>query len=88
MLVLSGDIGGTNARLALIELPGGLPREQARAVDLDQLFDDIHLDFASLARARGWPVAASNVPRPLASLVGRGGLAALDTLEAARRAAG
>jgi len=31
-------------------------------------------------------VVASNVPRPLASLVSRGGLAALDTLAAATRA--
>lgn len=36
------------------------------------------------ARARRWPVVASNVPRPLASAVSRGGLGALDTLPAAR----
>jgi uncharacterized iron-regulated protein len=39
-----------------------------------------------LARARGWPVVAANVPRPIASAVGRKGLAALDTLPAASRA--
>lgn len=39
-----------------------------------------------LARARGWPVIAANVPRPIASAVGRKGLAALDTLPAASRA--
>lgn len=33
-----------------------------------------------LASARGWPVVAANVPRPLASAVSRGGLAVLDTL--------
>jgi uncharacterized iron-regulated protein len=33
-----------------------------------------------LAAANGWPVAAANVPRPLASAVSRGGMAALDTL--------
>lgn len=38
-----------------------------------------------LARARRWPVIASNVPRSLASLVGRGGLPALDTLAATAR---
>lgn len=38
------------------------------------------------ARAHGWPVVASNVPRPLASLVGRAGLPALDTLSGASRA--
>jgi uncharacterized iron-regulated protein len=31
------------------------------------------------ARARRWPVVAANVPRPLASAVARGGMAALDT---------
>ena len=45
--------------------------------------------LVELARARSWPVIASNVPRPLASLVSRGGLAALDTLspEVRRRVA-
>jgi uncharacterized iron-regulated protein len=41
--------------------------------------------LVELARARGWSVVASNVPRPLASLVGRGGLPALDTLAAGSR---
>jgi uncharacterized iron-regulated protein len=36
--------------------------------------------LVELARSRSWPVIASNVPRPLASLVSRGGLTALDTL--------
>jgi len=39
-----------------------------------------------LARARGWPVIAANVPRPIASAVGRKGLAALDSLPPASRA--
>ena len=39
-----------------------------------------------LARARGWPVIASNVPRPIASAVSRKGLAALDTLPPTSRA--
>lgn len=38
-----------------------------------------------LAKARGWRVVASNVPRPIASAVGRGGLGMLDTLSAAKR---
>jgi uncharacterized iron-regulated protein len=38
-----------------------------------------------LARARGWPVIAANVPRPIASAVSRKGLAALDTLSPASR---
>ena len=33
-----------------------------------------------MAAERRWPVAAANVPRPLASAVSRGGMAALDTL--------
>ena len=36
--------------------------------------------MVELAKARGWPVVASNVPRPMASAVGRKGFAALDTL--------
>ena len=36
--------------------------------------------LVELARARSWPVIASNTPRPLASLVSRRGLAGLDTL--------
>ncbi len=41
--------------------------------------------LVELARARGWPVVASDVPRRLASLVSRAGLAGLDTLSAASR---
>ena len=36
--------------------------------------------MVELAKAKGWPVIASNVPRPMASAVGRKALAALDTL--------
>ena len=36
--------------------------------------------MVELAKAKGWPVIASNIPRPMASAVGRKGLAALDTL--------
>lgn len=38
-----------------------------------------------LAKEKRWPVVAANVPRPLASAVGRKGLAALDTLSAKDR---
>jgi len=41
--------------------------------------------LVQLARARGWAVVASNIPRPLASAIGRKGLAALDTLAPAQR---
>lgn len=38
--------------------------------------------LVELARVRGWPVIAANVPRRLASAVSRRGLALLDTLNA------
>lgn len=38
--------------------------------------------MVELARARGWPVVASNIPRRLASAVSRAGLAVFDTLNA------
>ncbi len=38
-----------------------------------------------LAKSRGWRVVAANVPRPLASAVGRTGLGVLDTMTAAGR---
>ena len=41
--------------------------------------------LVELARVRGWPVVAANVPRRLASAVSRRGLALLDTLNAADR---
>ncbi len=40
--------------------------------------------LVEFAKEQGWPVIASNVPRPIASMVSRGGLAALDTLAADR----
>jgi uncharacterized iron-regulated protein len=43
--------------------------------------------LVELAKARGWRVIAANVPRPLASAVGRKGLAALDTLSPVDRLA-
>jgi uncharacterized iron-regulated protein len=42
--------------------------------------------LVELARSRGWPVLASNTPRPLASLVARAGLSGLDTVAATSRA--
>lgn len=41
--------------------------------------------MVELAKANGWPVVASNIPRSMASAVGRKGLAALDTLTPAER---
>jgi uncharacterized iron-regulated protein len=48
-----------------------------------RLWDRYITDYrpmVELAKAKGWPVIASNVPRPMASAVGRKALAALDTL--------
>jgi uncharacterized iron-regulated protein len=41
--------------------------------------------LVELAKSKGWPVIAANVPRRLASMVSRNGLAALDTLNATDR---
>lgn len=41
--------------------------------------------LVELARARGWPVVAANVPRRLASAVSRGGLASIEGLSSAER---
>ena len=41
--------------------------------------------MVELAKAKGWAVVASNIPRPMASAVGRKGLAALDTLTSTER---
>jgi len=42
--------------------------------------------MVEFAKAKGWPVIAGNVPRKWAALVGRKGLAGLDSLGAAERA--
>ncbi|MEP7345529.1 MAG: ChaN family lipoprotein [Gemmatimonadaceae bacterium] len=41
--------------------------------------------MVEFAKSKGWPVIASNVPRQIASAVGRRGLAALDSLPAGER---
>lgn len=43
--------------------------------------------LVELAKRNHWPVVAANVPRPLASAIGRKGLAVLDTLSQKERAA-
>lgn len=49
-------------------------------------FDTDYRPQVDLARRQGWAVLAANVPRQLASLVAQQGIAALDTLDATRRA--
>jgi uncharacterized iron-regulated protein len=48
-------------------------------------YRDHYRGLVEFARSRGWPVVASNVPRRIASLVSRRGLAALDSLPEADR---
>lgn len=57
----------------------------ARSRPWDRYVTD-YRPMVELARAKGWPVVASNIPRPMASAVGRKALAALDTLTPAERA--
>jgi uncharacterized iron-regulated protein len=57
----------------------------ARSRPWDRYVTD-YRPMVELAKERGWPVIATNIPRPMASAVGRKGLAALDTLTAAERA--
>jgi uncharacterized iron-regulated protein len=57
----------------------------ARSRPWDRYVTD-YRPMVELAKAKGWPVIASNVPRPIASAVGRKGLAALDTLSPNERA--
>src|SRR5205823_13287665 len=68
-------------------LAGRIPESEflARSRPWDRYATDYRA-LVQLARARGWPVLAANVPRPIASAVSRKGLAALDTLPAASRA--
>lgn len=48
-------------------------------------FGSDYKPLVELAKARGWPVIASNVPRPLASMVSRAGLSGVDTLSGEKR---
>ena len=41
--------------------------------------------LVEFAKAKGWPVVASNIPRPLASAVSRNGLAVFDTLSSVQK---
>jgi len=48
-------------------------------------YADDYRPLVEFAKAKGWPVVASNIPRPLASAVSRTGLAVFDTLNATTR---
>lgn len=67
-------------------LAGGLSEEKFLASA--RPWDNYQTDYrpmVELARVRGWPVIAANVPRRLASAVSRRGLAVLDTMNAKDR---
>jgi uncharacterized iron-regulated protein len=68
-------------------LAGTLPEAEflAAARPWDRYATD-YRPMVELARTRGWPVVAANVPRRIASDVSRRGLAHLDTINAADRA--
>lgn len=57
----------------------------ARSRPWDRYVTD-YRPMVELAKQRGWPVVATNVPRPMASAVGRAGLEYLDTIPATMRA--
>jgi uncharacterized iron-regulated protein len=68
-------------------LAGTIPESEflAKARPWDRYVTD-YRPMVELAKARGWPVIASNVPRPMASAIGRVGLPYLDTIPAPGRA--
>lgn len=72
--LLDGYLNGTHPEDSL--LAGGRPWPRYRTD---------YRDLVELARARGWPVIAANIPRPMAAAVSRAGLGFLDTLSADRR---
>jgi uncharacterized iron-regulated protein len=57
----------------------------ARSRPWDRYVTD-YRPMVELAKSKGWAVIASNIPRPMASAVGRKALAALDTLTPVERA--
>jgi len=67
-------------------LAGRIPETEfiAKSRPWDRYVTD-YRPMVELAKARGWPVIAANVPRPMASAVGRKALAALDTLTPTER---
>ncbi|MBC7840905.1 MAG: ChaN family lipoprotein [Gemmatimonadaceae bacterium] len=68
-------------------LTGGLSETDFRAQARPwPNYETDYRPLLELAKARHWPVVASNVPRRLASMVSRKGLSAVDTLAAVDRA--
>ena len=68
-------------------LAGGLSEADFRAQSRPwPNYETDYRPLLELAKAKHWPVVASNVPRRLASMVSRKGLVAVDTLAATDRA--
>ena len=81
-VILSLEMFERDAQPLLNEYLAGRIRESdflAKSRPWDRYITD-YRPMVELAKAEGWPVIASNIPRPLASAVGRKALAALDTL--------
>ena len=86
-VVLSLEMFERDAQTGLNDYLAGRVSESdflARSRPWDRYVTD-YRPMVELAKAKGWPVVAANVPRPMASAVGRKGLAALDTLTPAER---
>lgn len=86
-VVLSLEMFERDVQAALdAYLAGTMPESAFLAVS--RPWNNYPTDYRPLvefAKAKGWPVVASNIPRPLASAVSRGGLAVLDTLGSTQR---
>lgn len=81
-VVLSLEMIERDAQPALDAYLAGTLPESAFLAD-SRPWPNYEPDYRPLvefAKAHGWPVVASNVPRNIASSVSRGGLSALDTL--------
>jgi uncharacterized iron-regulated protein len=87
-VILSLEMFERDAQPLLNEYLAGRISESdflARSRPWDRYITD-YRPMVELAKAHGWRVIASNIPRPMASAVGRKALAALDTLTPAERA--
>jgi uncharacterized iron-regulated protein len=86
-VILSLEMFERDAQPLLNEYLAGRITESdflARSRPWDRYITD-YRPMLELAKAKGWPVVASNVPRSMASAVGRKALAALDTLTPVER---
>ncbi len=83
-VVLSLEMFERDVQRALDDYLGGRITEAA-FLAASRPWDRYATDYRALvelARVRGWPVVASNIPRRLASAVSRGSLTVFDTLNA------